>query len=77
MSTEDNTIYFGPYPFEEKLLESGVPTWRETFACFIDSKNLRKEKWWMDIYLERDPLDCVVKLGRKRKTTKKKEKYIL
>lgn len=65
-----NTIYLGPYSFEERLYKE-VPSWRTTFNGYISSRDMSNKKWWMNTYLPREPLKCVEEFSKKKVTSKK------
>lgn len=67
-----NSIYFGPYPFEKKLLKEGLDVccWKEIFSKFIEMNNIKNKHWWMNCYLERDPLECMKIFNRKKRIRK-------
>lgn len=70
-----NTLYLGPYSFEEKLNEV-VPSWRKTFKGYISSRNMSSKGWWMEVYFPRDPIPCIEKFSRKKLMKKKVQEII-
>lgn len=70
-----NSIYFGPYPFEEKLNKAKFPSWRTLFSNFIEKSNVREKDWWLNCYLKREPIECVKIFSRKRKVVRRKTSH--
>jgi len=66
-----NSIYFGPYPFEDKLFKMGFKNWRTVFDKFIKETRLTEIHWWLNCYMEREPLECVKIFSRKHKIIRK------
>lgn len=71
-----NSIYFGPYPFEDKLTKINTPDCKIIFENFINNNNLRSRFWWIETFPQREMLKCVEKFSRKRISKNKKGEQI-
>lgn len=65
-----NSIYFGPYSFESKLISLGFGNWREDLAVALKSMGIKEKQWYMESYPNRTNLQCVNKIFRKPRVSK-------
>lgn len=72
-----NSIYFGPYPFEEKNKFKNYVSWREVFKKRINVFELNKEPWYIGIDLNREPIVAVKNFSKKRRIVKKTNAIII
>lgn len=62
-----NSIYWGPYPFNEQLESMGIPKWRDVLREKIKSEGLDQQAWWSEDDPCRESLPCLKQLMKVKK----------
>lgn len=68
-----NSIYFSPYPFENKNKFKNYVSWRDVFETRIVKFSIDKEGWWHSTNLDRNPITCVDQFSKKRRVRSRKK----